>query len=593
MPLSLRLFTAFLFLSFACFAQVPALERELSFSVQNENAEKVLGKIQEQAHVTFSYASGILKNVKPLTRQFKKNTVREVLLILLPVNISFKAKGEYIILKEVAAEKVAQHKEVSGYVYDKNTHKKLSNVTVYDKNTLQVATTDKYGFYSLPSTEVEQCITVNKENFKDTCVALQIDESKLFNIEIDSLSTTVVDSVPAMKSDASLQNELVAMINESFQKTKGFIHTINVKSPIDRNFQFSVLPYVGSNGLLSGAVYNRFSLNLLGGYSKGTRGLEAASLFNINRENMSGVQLSGLFNVVGDTVKGLQCAGLFNASGKEVMGFQAAGLFNVSFGKIKGVAAAGLMNISADESMGMMAAGLFNVSIRSSHSLEAAGLFNATKHGLHNMQLSGLVNHTTSGSSFLQVSGLINMADHLSGLQIGMINVADSASGIPVGLLSVVRKGVHQLEMSTDEWFPANVSFLTGVPHLHNIFTAGFQPFGSSRLWHFGYGLGSSIKLKNSWKAELNATAHHVSKGSVFFGTSGWYKVYMGVEKRFGKRFSMAVGPTFNWYIADSLLPSYNDTYYSVVPYHLSEMSLPDGYNLKFWVGGRLALRFF
>ena len=73
---------------------------------------------------------------------------------------------------------------------------------------------------------------------------------------------------------------------------------------------------------MSGAVYNRVSLNILGGYARGLKGVEFAGWFNIERENVEGLQFAGLFNAVGDTVKGMQFAGLFNRLAKS--GFKLA-----------------------------------------------------------------------------------------------------------------------------------------------------------------------------------------------------------------------------------------------------------------------------
>ena len=88
------------------------------------------------------------------------------------------------------------------------------------------------------------------------------------------------------------------------------------------NFQFSVLPSVGTNGRNSGNVINHYSFNLLGGYSAGTTKLELAGLFNINRGDMSGVQMAGWFNQVGGKVEGVQLAGLFNSNLDSVKGVQ-------------------------------------------------------------------------------------------------------------------------------------------------------------------------------------------------------------------------------------------------------------------------------
>jgi len=39
------------------------------------------------------------------------------------------------------------------------------------------------------------------------------------------------------------------------------------------------------------------------------------------------------------------------------------------------------------------------------------------------------------------------------GLQVGLINYSDSSTGVSIGLLSIVKNGIPQLEISTDEFF--------------------------------------------------------------------------------------------------------------------------------------------
>ncbi|MCX6182980.1 MAG: hypothetical protein NT150_13755 [Bacteroidetes bacterium] len=589
----------------SAYAVVPALEREVNFTVSNEPIAKVLAKIQEQTDVIFSYNSLLLSNISPLTLQLKHKTIREALTLMLPKSIEYKAKNNYIILKEQVVKPNEKKKEISGYVYEKNTNKKVANVTIYDKTTLQSATTNDYGFYSISAAKEEQCLTVNKEKYRDTCVALTtLEDSQLANITIDPVADTLQEDSLRWKLARA---EFNTHINNLFVRSKAYFNMLNVKDSLSRDFQLSLLPFVGTNGLLSGNVYNKFSVNVFGGYARGTKGVEAGGFFNIDRENMKGAQFAGFFNVVGDTMKGVQAAGFFNVTGKGARGIQGAGFFNLNFGEVKGVQGAGFLNVNRELFKGLQMAGFMNVGLnnlyggtlsglvnftwKSNRSIEAAGLVNVAQFGDNNIQLAGLANKTTKGTTAFQAAGLLNSAHFLKGAQIGVINYADSASGVPIGLLSIVKTGVHQIEISADEWMYGNVSLRSGVNAFHNIFSAGISP--NQNVWQVGYGVGTSIKIKNKLRADVNVSVHHISKGNFYIGTSEWGKIYLGLEYRFSKGLSLAAGPTFNFYWSDKLLPDYNSTYSSITPYHSYNVDLANDFNLKGWYGARVALRVF
>lgn len=602
---------------------VPALEREITLTFTNEKLNSALNKIQEQTGLIFSYSSSILNNAPAVSLRLKQKTVREALALMLPKSISFKAKNNYIILKEKPVEKNPEKTRLSGYIYDKNTDKKLPNVTIYDKTTLQSVTTNEYGYYSISLPKEDQCLTVNKENYRDTCISLTyLKDGPLTNISIDPVNDTV------SRRDSAYWRQKIRNFSQStndlFRRFKGYINTINVKDTLSRNFQVSLLPFLGTNGLMAGNVYNRFSLNIFGGYSRGTHLLELGGFFNIDREKVTGLQGAGFFNIAGDTMHGVQLAGSFNVTGKCMIGFQGAGFLNLNVGDCKGFQAAGManlnarghsgvsfagllnanrlsarglqvagmLNVNADTLAGTSMAGFINLSWYGKRSREVAGMMNSTRSGDHNVQIAGFLNNTARGSSNLQVAAFFNRTHVLKGLQLSMFNYADSASGVPIGLLSFVKKGLHQLEVSADELFYANAALRTGVPAFYNILSVGVQP-GSGGLWSLGYGIGSSLRLSKKLRGEATASSHHVSVGKFYFATSELYKFYLGVEYRLAPKISLAAGPTFNLYWSDVLLPGYESNYSNIAPYYSFNKALANDFNLKGWFGARVAFRFF
>lgn len=585
------------------FAFVPVLEREITLNFQSEKMSSVLLRIQEQAGFVFSYQPSLLDGIAPVTLQLRKKTVREALTLLLPKSITFKPKNNYIILKQKQADKPGDKKEISGYVIDRATDQKVANVTIYDQQSMQSVTTDQYGYYTIKVPVGNEKINVNKENYKDTAVVLSaIGDSSFVNISLkpDSLVFAGKDtSVPKRNR----LNDFNIYTREVVGKFKGFINTLNIRDTLKRPFQISLLPFVGTNHKLSGNVVNKLSINVVGGYAKGVNGFEAGTLFNIDETNVQGVQLAGVFNIVGQSVKGTQCAGMFNIVGRSFDGFQAAGMMNINDGTMKGVQLAGMMNISgrvegtsaaglmniAGTVKGVQLAGMANIS-DTLQGIAVSGLFNVSKYGKSSVQFSPLFNVSENGSTAAQITAFYNKASYVKGIQLGLINVADSAKGVPVGLLSFVKKGVHQVEFSTDELFSLNVSFRTGVPAFYNILTAGIET-GTS-LWSAGYGVGSSLHLRKKWYGELNATVSHLSKGGFYTAASDLYRFYVGFEYKFKKRFSVAAGPQLNIYVSDTYDTEFETTYSQIPPYFFGEETNAYGFNRKLWFGAKLAIRF-
>ncbi|MEO6302515.1 MAG: STN and carboxypeptidase regulatory-like domain-containing protein [Bacteroidia bacterium] len=566
------------------------MEREVTLTLNNERISEGLNKIQDQTGLIFSYSSSIINNLQPISINIKQKTVREVLALLLPNHISYRAKNNYIILKERSVEKNPKKTELSGYVYDKTTDKKIANVTIYDKTSLQSVTTDEYGYYSISIPIKNQSIIVNKENYRDTVLKLSdLKNNPITFINLDPVNDSLrdQDSVLWKKKLQDFSN----YTNDLFKKFKGYVNTLNVKDTLSRNFQISLIPFVGTNGLLSGNIYNKYSVNIFGGYSRGTTLLEVGGFFNVDRENVKGAQIASFFNVVGDSVKGAQLTGFFNVTGKNMNGIQAAGFANVNLGKTKGVQLTGFLNFCKDSLKGVQAVGYVNYA-KNVEGVQASGFINYSARTLKGVQVTGFVNHAKEVDG-MQLAGFVNHAHKVNGFQVAVLNISDSCNGLPIGVLSFVKHGLHQVEFSGDELFYGNVSFRTGVNKFYNIVSIGTDLNSSNPLWTVGYGLGTSFKIKNKLRSDITLNSHHISKGNFALTTSEQYKLYWGLEYKFTKRFSVAAGPVFNLYLSDTYDKDYNSIYNKIAPYYMFNNTSSNGYNLKGWVGGKLALRFF
>lgn len=600
-------------------AAVPALEREVNLILNKEPAGSALQKIQEQTGLIFSYSSGVLSQLEPVTLTLRRKTVREALALILPRSVTYKTRNNYIILKERPVERAAKKTEVSGYVIDRTTEKKIANVTVYDKNTMQSATTNEYGFYSITVPADNKSLTVNRANYEDTVIVTEgLKDAPITTIALSPLtdSVRIRDSV----NWRSRMREFSNYTSRLFKNVGGYIATINIRDTLTHPFQISFLPYFGTNHHLSGTVVNRVSLNIIGGYARGVSGFEAGGVFNVDKESVKGVQLAGVFNLVGDSMKGTQAAGFFNVNGGATQGVQAAGFFNTNLGNVEGVNMAGFMNMNRRKTNGAMLAGFMNIAADSMSGLQGAGFMNVAERSkglqgagfmniaksIRGAQAAGYINVADSctglqAAGFMnlardmkgtQVAGFFNRAKRLDGVQVGFINVADSCRGVPIGFFSFVRSGVHQLEMHSDEVFYSNLGFRTGVPAFYTVFSAGLRPNGNDPLWSFGYAVGTSFRIAQRLRSDITLGTQHVSLGAFTDANSDLYKLYWGLEYKVARKFTIAAGPTFNVYHSDNDLPGYSAN--TVAPYTLFDQALSNNSStLKGWVGGRVALRFF
>ena len=204
------------------------------------------------------------------------------------------------------------------------------------------------------------------------------------------------------------------------------------------------LPGVGSSSIVGDRQVRVFSANVIGGYSSGLVGVEAAGVFNIESEFARGVQGAGVFNIVDGPMGGAQGAGVFNVVDGPMGGVQGAGVFNVVDGDVGGVQAAGTFNIVDGDVHGVQASGGFNV---------VAGDVRGIQAGVLNI-----------------VSGEVH------GVQLGVVNIADDVHGLGLGLVNIYPHGRFHIDTWMDETGQLSQGLKHGSSWLHNIYAVGFNP---------------------------------------------------------------------------------------------------------------------
>jgi hypothetical protein len=601
-------------------AGIPLLERSITISLERETLESALKKISQQGGFTFSYNPAVVKADRVVTHNFVDKTVREILDELFNGIILYKERGNYIILNRAEESSSSKDKQqITGYVIDEATGSRLKNVSIYDPVSLASAVTDDYGYFQIDlpeSAKDEVKLAVRKQNYTDTVVVAS-GIRRLMNIRIKTDRFNVfADSVGSKMKRfwRSTKNATILAVNME-----------NIDDTLYRSFQFSFIPFVGTNHKLSGHVVNDYSLNMFGGYSLGVEKFELGGFFNTVRGDVHGVQVAGFVNGVGGNVKGVQLAGFVNATRGTVKGAQLAGFVNATRDTVEGlqmagainfnwngsktVGLAGLMNFNLKDSRGVKLAGASNMTIGKQEGPHIAGLFNFSGSGARTASVAGVMNFTAGDLNGVQVAGVLNFAAgdvtgaqvgvlnygrRVNGAQVGILNIADSVKGVPIGVLSIVGKGYHTLELSADEIFYTNLAFRTGVRQFYNIITAGVKPASFSEdetYWTFGYGIGTAPKLTRWLYLNFDLTANQVLKGKID-EINMLNKLYLGVEFRTKRKFALTLGATLNGYVTDTTYGEYPDLFTDYTPHITYDRTYSNDINLKMWWGGKIGIRF-
>jgi hypothetical protein len=399
------------------------LSRRLSVSFQEIPLKQALDEVAKLAGFEWSYNASILDADRRVSLSARDWTVRETLRELLGDGYAYKSSGRYLILKKQKPPK----SELSGVVRDPKTGERLANVTVYDRKTLRATTTDSSGYYRLKVKKKAE-VVVARLGYRDTVLQVNSLTPRYQKIELSPIAIPPADSTTLPDKLLQSLQKTATELEYFFAATLDKWHELNVPDTLQRRVQLSLLPYVGTNHVLSGKVENQWSVNILAGRSAGVRGVELAGLANFTKKQVKGAQFAGLFNVNSGNCTGVQAAGLFNQTADTLYGVQAAGLVNVaSLSPRLFVQASGLVNILRKNNK-------TDSAVTTPKGVQVAGLVNKTDQ-LTGVQASGLVN-SANDIKGVQVAGLVNRARRVRGLQIGLFNHTNELHGLQIGLIN-------------------------------------------------------------------------------------------------------------------------------------------------------------
>ncbi len=562
-------------------AQGDYLNILVSLDIQDDKLSDALFEIGEQGGFAFSYNSEIIPGDRLVSITVTEVPVQTVLEQLLDEPYRYKEIGNHLIILQgqMAETPRAERKQarnqaylIQGYIFDSRTGEKIFQASVYEVEGFRSAITDYTGSYSieLPANQESKYLSFSKVGYLDTVVIVKPVEAISLNIALtpkpDYLESRAVE--PANGPNIHDRTLVAALVPK-----KSMIMADNVQVEEKRIVQVSFLPYLGTNQLVTGLITNRFSFNILAGYSGGVDGLELGGFQNIVRGTVKGVQLAGFGNIVGGSTQGFQGSGFYNVSAGPLTGVQASGFANVALDTIRGtqlagfsntlrgpmygVQASGFVNFTSEHVDGLQATGFVNIALkdvrlsqlsgfanycRSVDGVQASGFANYAK-DVEGLQATGFVNVASGTNSGFQAAGFVNYATVLDGYQVSVINIADTvSSGVPIGVFSFVRKGLHEVEISSNELFWLNTGFKTGTNHLYNIFLAGLN----AEWGYAGYGLGTQFNLSQKFSLGLELSSRVIADLSFDEIIGHQHQLALHANYQLFKHFALFAGASLN-----------------------------------------------
>lgn len=536
----LKIIIPLLFITGFCNAQFSVtnylrnLDRRVNLDIKQQPISEVLNKMSKAGDFYFSYTGSLFKQDSIVNLKVRDMQVRDILDRLFNGKVDYKETGQYIILRYAANHLTIEPENItsadklyiiSGYVIDTETGKKIKQASVYEKRLLQSTLTDNEGYFRLrfKGEHTEVTLTASKDTYRDTSLVF------LADITVKPEGYKEEDSEQGSEFFNSIEN---SGISRFFISSKQRMQSLNIPDFFANTpFQASLTPGLSTHGIMSSQVINKVSLNVLGGYTAGTDGVEVAGLFNLTKGNVKKLQVAGLFNGVGGSVDGVQVAGLLNDVRTNAKGVQVAGLLNHVKEKAEGVQVAGIANVVSKDAKG----------------LQIAGFGNLTSKNFNGMQIAGFGNMASQKMKGTQIAGFFNYAKEMDGLQIGIVNISGKSDGYSIGLINYVQHGYHKLSFSTNETINANVSFKMGNAKLYNIILAGKNFADSANIETAGLGFGHDFILSNRFSVAAEITSQYLYLGNWDY-SNFLHRFQTNLQIQLIKGISIFGGPVYSIY---------------------------------------------
>lgn len=526
------------------------LMKEISIGdIKQQRMASVLDKIASKGNFYFAYNNKSIPADSIISVSGYHGTLFNLLDKLLGDSYEFKEVPGYVVLRHAPGKlhltaevekEPGKQTIVKGYVNDVVTERQIVKASVYEKNQLVSTLTDDKGYFELKlkSWSGSLLLTVSKENYRDTSLYV------LPVVNVDSKHNNKnYQYYPDEGSETGVEHSRFARF---FISSRQLVQGLNLGNFFaSAPYQVSLIPGLSSHGMYNSQIIDHFSFNLLGGYTAGIKGFEAAGLFNINRKDVSFFQIAGLFNVVGGSLSGFEAATVYNNVLHDAQGIQLAGIANKTNNFTKGIQAAGVANID-QQAKGFLIAGLFNRVKNFNGGVQTSGLFNSTQQS-KGLQFSGLFNLSANNAG-AQFTSVFNVAKKVKSFQFALVNVADS-SDYSIGLINFIKNGEKSLAISTDETLMTHLDFRSGGRILYGLIGAGYK-FGDTQFkYALDIGLGAHIINHDKFYLNGEYVAQIITNFKDRSYQTSSFKMLPGYK--LSKLVRLFAGPSFNIISAD------------------------------------------
>ncbi len=530
------------------------LGKTVTIDVKKQPLRDVLLMMGKQRDLSFSYNSNSIPNDSLVTLAAHNKTIQQVLDLLLGERCQYRETENHIIILPAEKEKWFT---ISGYLVDGITGEKVPEASVFEEQQLVATLSDAQGFFKLRIRDHDKYasarIRVSKGFYRDTVITTGQGYDQQLQITFNPEDYTLpgIEITPYASVERS-------WFGRHFFSSKLRKQSANLtRFFVDKPIQFSFVPGVGTHGKLSSQVTNKFSFNVLGGYTAGVEGFELGGLFNINKKDAKYVQIAGISNLVSGNAQGLQIGGMVNNVGGSSSGLQISGIVGRVKKNMNGLSIAGISGHVGGNMKGMQIAGIANF-VRSKDTaqnndkpapdsvrgVQIAGIMNIAEANTEGVQVAGIVNLCRGNINGVQVSGIVNKARRLSGMQIGIINIADTVDGYALGFLNIVRKGYHKISIYSTESFAINAAYKAGNRKLYSVLSFSTAVAAGKKAYAYGYGIGNEASLGNRFALCSEVTANNVYMGSAEQSPI-FIRLQSSLNFKTGKKVAMYAGPAF------------------------------------------------
>ena len=514
------------------------LDKKISISIHQKALTQALKEIGRKGGFTFSYNTTILSGDSLVDVEAEDRPVSQVLEKVLGSRYEFTESGKYVIILPRTNAPPVKLYTISGYIKDDSTQEKVGNVSVYESGQLVSTLTDTNGFFRLRLRDNKYAhaeLVISKQFYRDTVLFLRPGYDQQVTVPI--AREKVSDLTPFVITNKVEKT----WVGKLFLSSKQIVQSLNLGDFFaNKPVQMSLIPGLGTHGRMSGQVVNKISCNLIAGYSAGLKGVEMAGIANFDKGDVRGVQASGIADLVGGNVSGVQMAGIHNEDLDSLRGVQAGGISNRVWGSVAGV------------------------------------------------QLAGIANETKGDIRGVQAAGILNKARKVHGVQLGVINIADSCSGFMIGIVNIVKNGMHEWSVFSNEVMPFNVAYKSGTRKMYTIIQASADISSDERAYGYGIGIGNELALGRRFalNTEYVFSTFIVGHGRELPGVS---RLQTLLRCRVWRNFSLYAGPSIS--ITSPTRALNPDGYKMILP--RSGYQTFDVGNAVSWVGWTVGINFF